>query len=116
MTPKLQSELDKGFEKMRKMQYEPAREHFEKAAKLAPANPDMVYMLGMLDYKQGHFDLARRKFEKALAMEPGHERSLLGLGELQLRAGDAAGAAQTLEKAFLANGADWRAQFLLAQA
>jgi tetratricopeptide (TPR) repeat protein len=116
MTSKLQSELDKGFEKMRKMQYEAARQHFEKAAKLAPSNPDMVYMLGMIDYRQGHFDLARGKFEKALAMYPGHERSLLGLGELQLRAGDAAGAVQTLEQAFLANGADWRAQFLLAQA
>jgi tetratricopeptide (TPR) repeat protein len=116
MTPKLQSELDKGFDKMKKQQYEAAREHFEKASKLAPGNPDMVYMLGMIDYKQGHFDLARAKFEKALAMYPGHERSLLGLGEIRLRSGDAAGAAETLEKAFQANGADWRAQFLLAQA
>ena len=116
LTPKLQSELDKGFAKMKRQQYDSAREHFEKAAKLAPGNPDMVYMLGMVDYKQGRFEQARAKFEKTLVMYPGHERSLLGLGELQLRAGDAAGAVQTLEKAFLANGADWRAQFLLAQA
>jgi len=116
MTPKLQSELDKAFEKMRKQQYQAAREHFERAAKLAPGNPDMVYMLGMIDYKEGHFDQARTKFEQVLTMYPGHERSLLGLGEIQLRSGDPAGAAQTLEKAFQANGADWRAQFLLAQA
>lgn len=116
MTPKLQAELDKAFEKMRKNQYEAAREHFQKAAKLAPANPDMPYMLGMIEYNQQHFDLARAQFEKALALEPAHDRSLMRLGELQLRAGDADGAIQTLERAYLANGADWRMHYLLAQA
>ena len=116
LTPKLQQELDKAFEKMRKRQYDGAREHFEKAAKLAPANPDMPYMLGMIEYNQQHFDLAREQFQKALTLDPAHERSLTRLGELQLRAGDAAGATQTLEKAYLANGADWRMHYLLAQA
>jgi tetratricopeptide (TPR) repeat protein len=116
LTPKLQQNLDKAFEKMRKRQYDAAREHFEKAAKLAPANPDIPYMLGMIEYNQQHFDLARAQFEKALTLDPAHERSLTRLGELQLRAGDAAGAIQTLEKAYLANGADWRMHYLLAQA
>ena len=116
MTPKLQAELDKGFEKMRKQQYDAAREHFEKAAKLAPANPDVAYLLGMTEYNQKHFDLARTKFQAALALYPDHVRSLLALGEVHVRTGDFTAACSTLEKAYQLNGADWRTHFLLAQA
>jgi tetratricopeptide (TPR) repeat protein len=116
MTPKLQGEIDKGLDKMRRHQYDAARVQFEKAAKMAPGNPDIQYLLGMLEYTQEHFDAARGKFQAALSINPSHERSLLALGELQLRTGDAAGASQTLEKAYLLNGADWRTHWLLANA
>jgi TolA-binding protein len=116
MTPKLQGELDKGMEKMRKQQYDGARQHFEKAVKIAPGNADVQYLLGMTELSQKHFEAARAKFEGALAMSPTHERSLLALGELQLQTGDADGAVRTLEKAAAVNGADWRMHFLLAQA
>ena len=116
MTAKLQNELDKGTGKMRKQQYDAARQHFEKAAKMAPGNANAQYLLGMVELSQKHFDLARAKLESALALYPAHERSLLALGELQLQTGDADGAVRTLEKAFAANGADWRMHFLLAQA
>ena len=116
MTPRLQGEIDKGLEKMRRRQYDAARAQFEKAAKMAPANPDIQYLLGMLEYTQEHFDAARAKFQAALSIYPSHERSLLSLGELQIRTGDATGAAQTLEKAYQLNGADWRTHWLLANA
>jgi tetratricopeptide (TPR) repeat protein len=116
MTPKLQSELDKGMEKMRKQQYDAARQHLEKAAKIAPGNADVQYLLGIIASTEKHLDLARTKFESALALYPAHERSLLALGELQLRTGDGSGAVRTLEKAFTVNGADWKTHFLLAQA
>ncbi len=116
MTPRLQGEIDKGLEKQRKREFEEARKHFEKAAKMAPGNPDVQYLLGMLEYVQEHFDAARKKFELALSIYPSHERSLLALGELELRTGDPAAAAQTLEKAYQVNGADWRTHLLLANA
>ena len=116
MTPRLQREMDKGLEKMRKHEYDAARAQFEKAAKLAPGNPDIRYMLGMVEYALGHFDAARAKFQAALSVYPSHERSLLALGELQLRTGDPAAATQTLEKAYQVNGADWRTHMLLANA
>ncbi len=116
MTPRLQAEIDKGLEKMRRHQYDAARAQFEKAAKMAPGNPDIQYLLGMLEYTQEHFDAARAKFQAALSIQPSHERSLLALGELQLRTGDAAAAAETLEKAYQVNGADWRTHWLLANA
>jgi tetratricopeptide (TPR) repeat protein len=116
MTPRLQSEIDKGRDKMRRQQYEPARAHFEKAAKMAPGNPDVQYLLGMLEYSEQHFDLARTKFEAAISIYPHHDRALVALGELQLRNNQPAQASQTLEKAFLVNGADWRTHYLLAYA
>jgi tetratricopeptide (TPR) repeat protein len=116
MTPRLQAEVDKGLDKMRRHQYDTARVHFDKAAKMAPGNPDIQYLLGILEYAEEHFDAARAKFKAALAIYPSHERSLLSLGELELRTGDAAGAAQTLEKAYEVNGADWRTHWLLANA
>jgi len=116
MTPKLQNELDKGMEKMRKQQYDAARQHLEKASKIAPGNADVPYLLGMIESSQKHFDVAKARFENALTLYPGHERSLVALGELQLQSGDGEGAVRTLEKAFAVNGADWRMHFLLAQA
>ena len=116
MTPRLQSEIDKGLEKQRKGEFDEAKKHFDKAAKMAPGNPDVQYLLGMLEYAQQHFEAARGKFEAALSIYPSHERSLLAKGELELRTGDAAGAVQTLEKAYQGNGADWRTHFLLASA
>jgi Flp pilus assembly protein TadD len=114
MSPKLQSEIDKGAAKMRRQQFDEARQHFEKAAKMAPGNPDVQYMWGMLEYYQQHYDLARTKLETAISINPNHERALVTLGEIQLREKQAPQAVQTLEKAYLVNGADWRMHYLLA--
>jgi tetratricopeptide (TPR) repeat protein len=116
MSPKLQAQIDKGLEKMRRHQYDGATAQLQKAAKMAPASPDIQYLLGMVEYSQEHFDAARAKFQTALSMNPSHERSLLALGELQLRLGAPASATDYLEKAYQANGADWRAHYLLANA
>jgi Flp pilus assembly protein TadD len=114
MTPHLQSEIDKGLDKMRRQQFEAARSHFDKAAKMAPGNPDVQYLLGMLEYYQQHYDLARTRLETAVAIYPSHERALLTLGEIQLRSGQTSLAVQTLEKAYVVNGADWHTHYLLA--
>ena len=116
MSPKLQAEIDKGIEALRKRQFEIARVHFAKGLGMAPGNPDISYLLGTAELGLNHIDLARQDFEHALAIEPTHERSLLALGELQLHNGDISGAIVTLEKAFLKNGAGWRTHLLLASA
>ncbi|HTB95053.1 MAG TPA: tetratricopeptide repeat protein [Candidatus Sulfotelmatobacter sp.] len=116
MSPKLQAEMDKGLEALRKLQYEIARVHFAKGLALSPGNADLSYLLGMAELGLNHTELARKDFEHALSIDPGHERSLLALGELQLREGETSEAIITLEKAFLKNGAGWRTHLLLASA
>jgi len=116
MTPRLQAEIDKGLDKMKHQQYDAARAHFEKAAKMAPGNPDVQYLLGMVEYRQQHLDAARAKFAAAVAIYPAHERSLVALGELFVRVGQPARATEVLEKAYRVNGADWRTHLLLGEA
>lgn len=116
MTPRLQAEIDKGLDKMKHQQYDAARTHFERAATMAPGNPDIQFLLGMVEYREQRFGAARVKFEAAVAIYPAHERSLVALGELFVRTGEPTRAAEVLEKAYRINGADWRTHLLLAQA
>ena len=116
VSPKLQAEIDKGLEAMRKRKFEVAHTHFSKGLLLAPGNPDLSYLVGAAELGLNHIELARQNFEHALTLDPTHERSLLALGELQLRNGETAAAVATLEKAFLKNGAGWRTHLLLATA
>jgi hypothetical protein len=87
VTPKLQSGIDKGLEKMWHRQYDPARVHLDKAAENGAGNPDIQYLPGMLEYGQQHFDLARTNFASALSIYPALEPALVPLGEIQLRSG-----------------------------
>ena len=116
MSPKLQAEIDKGLEALRKRQFEVARAHFAKGLTLAPGNPDLSYLLGAAEIGLNHPEIARQNFEHALSIDPTHERSLLALGEIQLLNGEISTAIVTLEKAFLKNGAGWRTHLLLASA
>jgi len=116
MSPKLQAEIDKGIDALRKRQFEEARNHFAKGAKMAPGNPDVAYLLGVAESGLQHPQLALENFQHALSLNPNHARALLALGELQLNSGDSTAATTTLEKAFQVNGADWRTHFLLASA
>jgi tetratricopeptide (TPR) repeat protein len=116
MTPKLQAEIDKGFDALRKNQYEAAKLHFEKAVKIAPTNVDVLYLLGTAELALHQSDLARQRFEAVLKLNPGYEKALLAIGEMQLQAGNTAGAIATLEKAYDLNGASWRTHLLLASA
>jgi Flp pilus assembly protein TadD len=116
MTPKLQSEIEKGLVAIRKQQYDTAELYFTKASKLAPSNPDVIYLLGTVEMALHHPDLARNQFESALKLEPSNVRTLLSLGELLLNSGEIPAAIATLEKAYDVNGADWRVHYLLATA
>jgi tetratricopeptide (TPR) repeat protein len=116
ITPKLQAEIEKGLDLMRKKDYAAAKSRFAKAAQLAPGNPDVAYLQGTADLGLQLTDEARKNFEHALSLNPSHEKALLALGELQLRAGETDAAIATLEKAYSINGAGWRTHLLLAAA
>ncbi len=116
MAPKLQKEIEKGLAAMQKKEYGVARDHFVKASKTAPGNPDVLYLLGSAELGLKDLDAAKVSFHNALSIEPTNHRALLALGEIDLETGDTSSAISLLEKAFDLNGADWGIHFLLATA
>ena len=109
-------EMDKGTQAMRKNHADDARKHFLKAEETAPQNPDVQYLLGLLDSSLKDQDAASARYERAISLYPAHEHALVALGEIQLRNKNAREAAATLEKAVRANTRSYRAQLYLAAA
>lgn len=116
LSPKLIGEIDKGLDAMRKKQYDRAIEAFNRAHQLAPANPDILYLLGTAHLAANQKPAARADYESVLKLEPAHERALIALGELEVESQDTANAIAHLEKAYAGNGADWKTHLLLANA
>jgi TolA-binding protein len=116
LAPNVQRELDKSLVALKQNKFAEARKHLEKANKMAPSNPDILYLLGIVDYSEKNFPAARRRFESVLTIYPRHERSLLMLGQMQLDAKENDEARATLQKAVEADENNWRAHYLLALA
>ena len=62
MTPDLQRELDRSLYALRQSKYDEARKHLEKAHKMAPSNPDVLYLMGMIDYTAKNMPAARQQY------------------------------------------------------
>ena len=116
MTPDLQKEMDQGLQALKQKHFDEARKHLEKAAKKAPNNPDIQYLLGMIDYSQQNIPAARKHFEATLSLFPAHERTLLVLAEIQMEAGESVAAVKSLEAALQSNTVNWQSHLLLAYA
>jgi len=109
-------EMDKAMEAMQKKRDAGARKHLDRAAKIAPTNPDVAYLQGMLELDNHNLPVAEQFFQKAVGSSRAQERALLGLGYVQVQMNQAAAAAQTLEKALQLNASSERGHLLLANA
>ena len=114
--PNAVKEIDKGMAAMQKKKNADALKHLNKAAQLAPANPDVAYLLGMLALDSHDISAAGQHFQTAVSYSPTHERALLGLGYVQVDTNQWAPAVATLEKAVQINNNSARAHLLLANA
>jgi len=113
LSMKEQKELTEGLRALQAQKVDDARKHFLVAAKTAPNNPDVDYLLGVTAVMAGDTVAAKQYFENA-ANRYHHMRSLSALGELDLQAGNLSGAKDYLEKALKADPNSWRAEQLLA--
>jgi len=116
LAPGVQRELDKSLVALRQNKYGEARKHLEKAHKMAPSSPDILFLMGMLEYTAKDMPAAKKQFESVLSTYPRHERSLLMLGQMQLEANEYKKASTTLQNAVEADSGNWRAHYLLALA
>jgi len=116
VTPGLLQEMDKSAQDIRKNKFGDARKHLDKAMRISPNNPDVLYLNGLLSMNEGNFPDARQHFQRAVSVYPSHERSLLALGEVQIKLKDFESAAQSMETLLLQDSASWRANLIAAAA
>jgi Flp pilus assembly protein TadD len=116
LAPKAQKELNQGLEQIRANNTTEAKKHLANAEKLAPNNPDVHYLLGVLASQGGDRAGARAYWEKAVSEFPAHTLSLVALGEAHLSQGEGKEAKDLLEKAVAADPSSWRAHELLGRA
>src|ERR1700745_478908 len=113
LAPKAQKELARGLEDLRASHFEDARKHLEIARRLAPQNPDINYLLGVLAAKSAGAAEATGYWEKAISNFPNHVFSLIALGEAKLPQGDLQSAKDFLKRAVAADPSSWRAHDIL---
>jgi tetratricopeptide (TPR) repeat protein len=116
VTPGLLQEMDKSAEAIRKSKVDDARKHLDKALRISPNNPDVLYLDGLLAMNQNNYEAAKQKFQRAVSVYPSHERSLLALGEVQLKLKENEPAAETMEALLRQDSSSWRAHLIAAAA
>lgn len=113
---KAQRELDKGLEELRANHAAEAKKHVLNAQKIAPNNPDVNYLLGVLASQAGDKAGASAYWQKAVDASPTHVFSLIALGEARIAKGEWKEAKELLEKAVSADPSSWHAHELLSRA
>jgi Tfp pilus assembly protein PilF len=114
LAPKAQKELNKGLDALRANKPEEARKHLEVAEHLAPGNPDVIYLLGVLASMTGKRPEALALWQKAIDIYPQHTFALLAMGDSSVQGGDLPAAAAFFKRAADSSPSSWRSQVSLA--
>jgi Flp pilus assembly protein TadD len=116
LAPKAKEALDKGIQALRDDKLDEAERALDQAIKLAPSNPDVLYVLGVLDLKKREWTKAQSVLEKATQIEPNSARASAALGMALCNQGKYAEAIPPLEKAVqLVSASDWETHWSLAE-
>ncbi len=114
LSPKLQKELNKAAEALQSNKLEEAQKHLDAAYRLAPGNPEVNYVRGLLADRKGDLAAAQVSWEKTLALDPKHGLTLQALATIMARKRDYASAQGYLERALHLDSNSWRAHELLS--
>ncbi|HYW99399.1 MAG TPA: tetratricopeptide repeat protein, partial [Candidatus Elarobacter sp.] len=114
LSPKLQKELGKAVGALQANRLEEAQKHADEAYRLAPGNPEVNYIRGLLADRQGKVAAAQSSWEKTLSLDPRHGLTLQALATIMARKGDYAAAKGYLERALQVDANSWRAHELMA--
>jgi Flp pilus assembly protein TadD len=116
LAPKAKEALDKGMQALRDDKLDEAEKSLDQALKLAPNNPEVLYVLGVLDLKKREWTKAQSVLEKATQIEPNSARALAALGMALCNQQRYAEAIPPLEKSVQLNSvSDWETHWSLAE-
>jgi len=80
LAPKAKEALDKGSQALREDKLDEAQKYLSEAMKLAPGNPDVLYIQGVLYLRKRDWGHAETVLEKSSQIEPNQARVLAALG------------------------------------
>jgi tetratricopeptide (TPR) repeat protein len=80
LAPKAKEALAKGTQALREGHFDEAQKYFNQTMKLAPGNPEVLYMQGMLDMRRSNWEQAQTVLEKSNQIQPNQPRVLAALG------------------------------------
>lgn len=116
LAPKAKEALDKGRQALRDDKLEDAEKALDQAMKLAPNNPEVLYVLGVLDLKKREWAKAQSVLGKATQMEPNGARALAALRMALCNQNKYTEAIPPLEKSVqLDPVSDWETHWSLAE-
>ena len=117
LAPEAQEALTKGTQALRDGKVEEAKKYLNKAMKLAPGNPDVLYMQGMLFMHESNWESAQSVLQKSNQIEPNQSRVLAALGMALCNQKKYEEAIPVLEKAIqLEPASGWETDWALAKA
>jgi tetratricopeptide (TPR) repeat protein len=116
LAPKAKEALDKGMQALREDKLDEAEKDLDEAIKLAPNNPNVLYMQGVLGLKKHEWTKAQSVLEKATQMDPNSARALAALGMALCNQRKYAEAIPPLEKSVQLDPASgWETHWSLAE-
>lgn len=117
LAPDAQKALTKGTQALRDGKLDQAEKELTEAANLAPGNPDVLYVQGMLYLRQSNWGKAESVLETADQIEPNQARVLSALGMALCNQKRYEQAIPILEKSIqLQSNASWETDWALAKA
>lgn len=116
LAPKAKAALDRGMQALRDDKLVEAEKALDESMKLAPNNPHVLYVQGLLDLKKYEWTKAQSVLEKATQMEPNSPRALAALGMALCNQKKYAEAIPPLEKSLgLDPSTGWETHWSLAE-
>jgi Tfp pilus assembly protein PilF len=116
LAPKAKEALYKGMQALRDGKLDEAAKALDLAMQLAPNNPNVLYMQGVLNLKKHEWTKAQRVLEKAVQIDPNSARALAALGMALCNQKKYAEAIPPLEKSVQLDAASgWETHWSLAE-
>jgi len=116
LAPKAKQALDKGLRALKENKLGEADKYVGEAMRLAPGNPDVLYIEGLVKLKQQSWKQAQAVLEKAAQLEPTSARTLAALGMTFCNEGNYEAAIGPLTKSLQLDPAGtWETQYALAK-
>ena len=116
LAPKAQEAFGKGSQALREGKLDAAKKYLDKAIQLAPNNPDVLYVQGMLFMRQSNWETAQSVLQKSDQLAPNQARVLAALGMTLCNEKKYSEAIPLLEKSRqLGSAAGWETNYALAK-